>query len=304
METCDIVVKVDIPFCVSPCECCRREIIPGWNSARMGAYVKAVVAEIDSNAGQFDDCRVRAVRFGGGTASNAGAGVADIARALRRALPMADDVEVTMRSSIANVSGATMPFFRRAGIGRFDFEMLSLNPVGFTRLNSVDNLNDLPIICDHFLHAYSNDSLGFVLAYGLGVSDVQDGVLNVRRTALAAARSHATHVELVRREPSAEGGACQEEAALQLAEMREVLLEHGFAEYLPLRVARPGKEDRFSLELAAGRPLVGFGLGAVTRFDGAESANTRDLATYCEHSDDFSVITANARALSLVDSCA
>ncbi len=103
-----------------------------------------------------------------------------------------------MRSSIANVSGATMPFFSDAPrVTRFDFEMLSLNPVDFVRLNRVDNLNDLPIICDHFLHSYANDTLGLVLAFGHDASEGGGRCASTcGGTALAAARSHATHAEL------------------------------------------------------------------------------------------------------------
>ena len=206
---------------------------------------------------------------------------------------MAEDAPVAMRSSIANVSGATMPFFRRAGVTRFDFEMLSLNPVDFVRLNRVDNLNDLPIICDHFLHSYANDTLGLVLAFGHDASEGGDGALNVRRTALAAARSHATHAELVRVADELAAGC--DEVARQLDEMRGALTEHGFMEYLPLRFARAGKEDRFAQMAAAGVPQIGFGLGAITRIDGAESGNTRDLARYCAAEGDFAKITEEVR---------
>ena len=194
----DAIVQVSVPFCVDDRALRREGMILGWDSARMARYADALVAEIEANAGQFDDCLVRAVQLGGGVASNAGADIARIVRAVRQVCDVAEDAPVAMRSSIANVSGATMPFFRRAGVTRFDFEMLSLNPVDFVRLNRVDNLNDLPIICDHFLHSYANDTLGLVLAFGHDASEGGDGALNVRRTALAAARSHATHAELVR----------------------------------------------------------------------------------------------------------
>ena len=261
----DAIVQVSVPFCVDDRALRREGMILGWDSARMARYADALVAEIEANAGQFDDCLVRAVQLGGGA----------------------------MRSSIANVSGATMPFFRRAGVTRFDFEMLSLNPVDFVRLNRVDNLNDLPIICDHFLHSYANDTLGLVLAFGHDASEGGDGALNVRRTALAAARSHATHAELVRVADELAAGC--DEVARQLDEMRGALTEHGFMEYLPLRFARAGKEDRFAQMAAAGVPQIGFGLGAITRIDGAESVNTRDLARYCAAEGDFAKITEEVR---------
>ena len=45
-----------------------------------------------------------------------------------------------------------------------------------------------------------------------------------------------------------------DEVARQLDEMRGALTEHGFMEYLPLRFARAGKEDRFAQMAAAGVP--------------------------------------------------
>lgn len=289
----DAIVQVSVPFCVDDRALRREGMILGWDSARMARYADALVAEIEANAGQFDDCLVRAVQLGGGVASNAGADIARIVRAVRQVCDVAEDAPVAMRSSIANVSGATMPFFRRAGVTRFDFEMLSLNPVDFVRLNRVDNLNDLPIICDHFLHSYANDTLGLVLAFGHDASEGGDGALNVRRTALAAARSHATHAELVRVADELATGC--DEVARQLDEMRGALTEHGFMEYLPLRFARAGKEDRFAQMAAAGVPQIGFGLGAITRIDGAESVNTRDLARYCAAEGDFAKITEEVR---------
>ena len=46
---------------------------------------------------------------------------------------------------------------------------------------------------------------------------------------------------------------------------------------------------------AAGVPQIGFGLGAITRIDGAESVNTRDLARYCAAEGDFAKITEEVR---------
>lgn len=289
----DVTAEVRVPLSVDDRALERPGVVRGWDSARASRYAQAVVAEIESNAGQFDDCRVTAVAFDGGVASNLGAGVAAIMRALRRTCEVAEDAPVTMRASIANVSGATMPFFRRAGVSRFDFEMLSLNPVDFTVLNRVDNLNDLPIICDHFLHSYANDSLGFVLAYGHAAPEGTDGMLNVRRTALAAARSHASHVRLVR--CAGRMAVSGEAASRQLDEMRSVLVEAGFSAYAPGQLARPGKEDRFELMRARGIDSLGFGAGAVTRLDGAESVNTDDFERYCAYSADFTAITEDVR---------
>lgn len=291
----EVIVKVEVPLCVDDRALQRPGLVLGWDSARTARYVDAVVAEIEANAGQFDDCQVVAVRFGGGVASNAGAGIASLMRALHHVCAFSDDVQVTMRSSIANISGATMPFFRRAGVDRFDFELLSLNPMDFTRVNRVDNLQDLPIICDSFLHSYANDSLGLVLVYGHAAPPEQDGVLNVRRSALAAARTNASHVQLMRCADAL--AASEDESARQLSEMRDVLVEAGFAEYVPGLFARPGKEDRYARLRAEGVEQLGFGLGAETQLDGVVSVNTKDFEEYCQNSADFAAITKDVHSL-------
>ena len=67
----DAIVQVSVPFCVDDRALRREGMILGWDSARMARYADALVAEIEANAGQFDDCLVRAVQLGGGVASRA-----------------------------------------------------------------------------------------------------------------------------------------------------------------------------------------------------------------------------------------
>lgn len=288
------IASIEVPLCVNDEILARPGMLLGWDSVRAARYCEAVVAEIEANAGQFDDCLVRAVRFGGGVATNAGRGIADIMAALKRSVPVADDAQVTMEASVANISGATFPFFRRAGIHRFDFEMFSLNSANFTRLNTVDNLADYPLVCDHFLHAYGNRSLGLVLAYGYEPRAREDAVIECRRSALAVGEN-AAHVRL---EPVRGARACgADEAARQRCAMAEALESQGFAEYLPGRFARPGEEDRFAMMDAAGAPRLGFGLGALTRLDGAESRTTTDFERYVAHSGNFALITEKARPI-------
>ena len=81
--------------------------------------------------------------------------------------------------------------------------------------------------------------------------------------------------------------ACEQ----QLKEAAGILSEHGYYEYLPHRWAKPGCEDLFWSNSAAGVPVLAFGLGAQTCIDGVQSTNTMDLDLYLEHSDDYTLIT-------------
>lgn len=291
----EVVLSIAVPFCVKRCAYCTRAIVEGWDVARMHAYLEAVQREIEANADEFEDCRVTALHWGGGLASMANAqDVADTMRLVRARFDMADGAPVTMRAAIANISGASMPFFKRAGVTRFDFEMMSLFPLGYSRVNKRDSLGDLPVVSDHFLHAYANDSLGIVLLYGTDAAEPD----NFRRSVVEFTRSEASHLVLQR----AEGASTMpdERADEQVDNVRPLLEAAGFREYLPLRFAKPGCEDAYALAVARGGDRVGFGLGAVTRFDGVESVNTSDLDRYCAASHDFAAITVDVHPLPAV----
>lgn len=297
-------MEIGIPFRVMAFDYLEGKTVSGWNTKRMSAYIDALKREIEANASEFTDCRVQAVRFGGGAASNAGTHIADLVKVIRSRFDMAGDVSITMQSSISNISGATMPLFRRADIQRFDFEMMSLDEVHYVAFNKVDNLKDLPIVCDHFLHSYRNDTLGYILAYGYVPSDqeTEDEMVKIfRRSILQVARSHAAHLILCKAKDAPDSLVKR-----QYADANEVLGEAGFVEYLPDCWAREGKEDRFlQMNGGFGREAVlntkvdklAFGLGAETCFEGARSKNTFDLATYLQFSNDYTKITETVDAL-------
>ncbi len=294
----EVALKAEIPFCLHRCPFCNRTPIEGWDSTRLHAYMRALQREIEANADQFSDCRITSIRLGGGLASMAkGEDISDTLHLIRSLYDVAPDAGVSMRASISNISGASMPYFLRAGIRRFDFEMMSLDTFDFPEVNRRDNLRDFPTICECFLHSYRTDRLGLVLAYGIAGDERP-----LRRTMHECARGDARHVELVEFRGGNE--ASPEEKAEQLDQARMILAEGGFREYAPLMFARKGHEDavlaieagiRNESEPSSGKTaggLLAFGLGAKTYFGGIASTNTSDLELYLEHSDDFRRITA------------
>lgn len=294
-----VVVELALPFAVERRGRPEREQVVRWDAPRAREYLAALRREIAANAGEFADCSVAAVRLGGGIATNAPAEeLWETCRTLRKYLHVEDGAPMSARASICNVSGASMPYLHRAGVTRFDFELLALDSADFGRLNHADAIQDFGYVVDSFLKAYANKSLGIVLAYGFDAPSTAA----FRRSIVQFTRMPAHHLAL---EPWR--GACVPQAsgdlaAAQLAEARDVLGNAGFEEYAPLRFARPGDEDPFwALQLPgtgtngpSGCDVLGFGLGATTRFAGATSRNTSDWDTYVRFSDDFAKITVEA----------
>ncbi|WP_296012497.1 coproporphyrinogen III oxidase [uncultured Adlercreutzia sp.] len=291
----DIVMKFEVPLITRKADWDGRELVEGWDSARAHRYMEALKREVAANAGEFGDCRVTAIRWGGGIASMANAqDIAEVMRLVRSGFAVADEAPVSLEAAIANISGASMPFLKRAGVTRFDFEMMSLFPKGYSLVNTRENLGDLPVICDYFLHAASRDNLGIVLLYGYEGTDGE----NFRRSVVEFLRTPAVHLRLVR----AAGPKAADDgiAEAQLARARAILAEGGFVEYAPGTFAKPGFEDPVLVAEWDRAPQIGFGLGALTRCEGAESLTTRDFETYVAHSGDFARITEAVSALPAV----
>ncbi len=286
-----IAIQLIIPFCIHHCPLCKRTMVQGRNTELMHAYMKALQREIDANADQFSDCEVKAIRLDGGLASMAPASdVSETIKQIKARYHVSHDVEITIRASISDISGASMPFFLRSGITRFDFEMMSLDSFDFPKVNQRDNLRDFPIVCECFLHSYANEKLGLVLAYGLKNDDAP-----LRRSALACVRGDASHIELI--EYEGEDAADTAEKNTQLEMIRSVFKKADLEEYAPLMFARNGRKDRFNTYTVSNFDTVGFGLGAITRFDGAMTQNTDLMDDYLAHSDDFRLITVKAESL-------
>lgn len=282
-----VVMNIRVPFSTKHQAWTRRPQINGWDSSLNARYARALIAELEANSDEFADAEVAAVRLGGGHASHLGGqALWDVVRCVRERYRLAPDVTVSMRCSAADFSGASMPLFRRAGVTRFDLEMLSLSETAFHQVNTTDTLRLYPILCNSFLHAEHNDSLGLVLLVGSPLaSDIE-----VRRSFLEAKNYHCAHITVERYAgPDADEGRVD----AQLADARKVLANAGFAEYAPMRFARTGCEDRFFALRQAGFDVIGIGLGAQTRFAGALSTNTVDLDTYLDWSHDFTRITAD-----------
>ena len=292
------IVELALPFALERRGQAEREHIVGWDSQRATEYLRALRAEIAANVDEFDDCEVVGVHLGGGIATNAPAEeLWAMGRTLRETLHVAPGTPMSCRASICNISGASMPYLRRAGVTRFDFELLALDNADFCRLNHTDALQDFGYVVDDFLHAYANKSLGIVLAYGFDAPDTKA----FRRSVVQFTRMPVAHLILERWCGPGMAAASQDLQAAQLGEAREVLTQAGFCEYAPLRFARPGDEDPVWALPQRGEDLarLGFGFGAVTEFDGVRSVNTSDWDTYIQASGDFTKITERVEPLGL-----
>ena len=287
-----VVMKLNIPFCTRKPSFVARPLIETSDTGLVHHYALALAQELAANAEEFSDCRIEAVRLGGGTASILDGGDFDkLCRLIRERYDVAEDAPFTVRCSPADINGAKQPFFNRNHVTRYDLELFSLEPQDFIHLDCLNYMEQLPYISSGFLRASQRPVMGFVLLYGKKTISRW----GFRRSVLETARRPVSHVLLQKC-----GGSDQmtdEECAVQLREAAEILTEHGYREYLPCRWAKEGCEDQFWIGATGGKPVLAFGLGARTHIDGAESVNTTDLDRYLNGSGDFIRITEKAERI-------
>ncbi len=287
-----VVMKLNVPFCAHRCSFCSRNVTEGRDTQLIHRYVMALAMELKANAGEFEDCQVKAIRLGGGCASIMGGTDLDhLLRLIRTCYHVDVDAQITMRTAPSDVNGANMPFFNRSHISRYDLEMISLEPEDYRYLDYLNYKEQLPYISAGFLRADSRNDMGFVLLYGKKTISKW----GFRRSVLETVRRPVCHVILQKcaGEDMLDEDVCQ----AQLQEAAEILTEHGYHEYLPQRWAKDGCEDAFRQESAGGMEVLAFGLGAQTVLDGAVATNTSDMETYLNYSDRFDMITVEAKPL-------
>ena len=215
----------------------------------------------------------------------------NLIRLIRERYDVAEHAPLTMRCCPADINGANQPFYNRSHVSRYDLELFSLEPQDFPYLGTLNYMEQLPYISSGFLRASQRPVMGCVLLYGKKTISKY----GFRRSVLETTRRPVSHVLLQR--CAGEDTLDEEACAAQLAEAAELLTAAGYHEYLPRRWAKEGSEDVFWQKAAAGVPVLGFGLGAVTSIDGANSPNTTDLERYLQYSGDYTLITENTERI-------
>ncbi len=287
-----VVMKLNIPFCTRKPSFIERSLIETGSTDLVRRYVLALAREISANAGEFSDCRVEAIRLGGGTASiMSGEDFDRLCRLIRERYDVAEDASLTMRTCPANINGANQPFYNRSHVTRYDLEFYSLDPLDYVHLDWLNYMDQLPYISSGFLRASQRPVMGFILLYGKKTVSKY----GFRHSVLETTRRPVPHVILQK----CAGGDRLDAAACeaQLQEASELLTAAGYHEYLPQRWAKEGCEDLFWKKAAEGTPVLAFGLGAVTCFDGVSSRNTDDLELYLNASGDYKAITAEVNPI-------
>jgi putative oxygen-independent coproporphyrinogen III oxidase len=154
-------VYVHVPFCTRRCEYCSFNTAPGGDRDVVARFLLALVREIELLGGVAwaRGLRVGTIFLGGGTPSLLEATeMAVVIEALRRALAVDDDAEVTVECNPESVTREKLAGYRDAGVNRISLGVQSLDDA------------ILPVIGR--LHTAAEARQAFDAARGAGFSNV------------------------------------------------------------------------------------------------------------------------------------
>jgi oxygen-independent coproporphyrinogen-3 oxidase len=258
---------VHLPWCVRKCPYCdfNSHAVPSAGLPE-GAYLAALLEDLEFAARRADGREIVSVFFGGGTPSlfSARAIGALLAR-LRELLPVAGDVEVTLEANPGTVEHGAFSTYRAAGINRVSLGAQSFDDRRLAALGRIHAGGEIDAAVAE-LRAAGIDNFNLDLMYGLP-GQAPEGALRDLERAVALGPSHISHYNLTlepdtafeRRPPQLP----DEEAVFEMqASCQELLAASGFSQYEVSAYARPARRCRHNLNYWEFGDYLGIGAGA------------------------------------------
>ena len=301
-----VALYVHVPFCVSICPYCDFVVYAGaaarGPSNRVGAFVDALVKEIDLRADALDEeeraGRLAAGRgplasayLGGGTPSLLQAeAIGQVLDRIRRRFGLADSAEVTLEVNPGRDERGDAAAWRQAGVTRLSIGAQSMDPAELRRLGRRHEPSDVAATVEQ-ARAACIPSVSLDLLYDLP-DGTPDGWSATLDAALRLGPDHLSLYALTLDDPDAEGltgptgdhlptsagarrwrarsraGQDEDRAAAQYEHAVSVLGSNGWRGYEISNWARPGHESRHNLAYWERRPYEAVGPGAHA-FDGS-----------------------------------
>lgn len=278
-----IALALNVPFCPVQCPYCEHVTVLAGDPWMRRAYFEALDREIESAAADFTDCTVSAVWVGEGIAGHMmDSELGELLHSLARRFSMDPSAEITVKVHPGMVSVETLNACRKGRVTRLFVEYETAHPGEHAALGRFLDPSAMEVTSTVLgVSARAALALDFELAIGVKGQSTS----SIKRSIDRAIAYGAVHVSLRQvKMPGPETGTGEDMRAQLLGFATAYLTMQGFNQYLPSYFAQPGSECRYREMQAEGCDVLGFGLGAKTRFAGVRADNTTDLETYIAYS--------------------
>jgi oxygen-independent coproporphyrinogen-3 oxidase len=256
---------VHIPWCRAKCPYCDFNSHAAGAVIPEGAYVAALIADLQTALPLIWGRRVHSVFFGGGTPSLLSVAAIDELLAAFRALTLlAPDAEITLEANPGAIEADKFAAFRAAGVNRLSLGVQSFNDDHLKALGRIHDSGEARraarLASEHFAH------FNLDLMYGLPGQTFAQALADVT-TALAFAPPHLSCYQLTI-EPNTRFAALPPALpeADQCADMQDAIEEQlaaaAYGNYEISAFARPGEACRHNLNYWQFGDYLGIGAGA------------------------------------------
>ncbi|MUV12681.1 radical SAM family heme chaperone HemW [Noviluteimonas gilva] len=258
---------VHLPWCVRKCPYCdfnsheKRGVLP------FGAYIDALIADLDQDLPLAWGRVVHSVFFGGGTPSLFPPEAIDafLQQASAR-LRFAPGLEITLETNPGTAEHGRFEGYRAAGVNRLSFGIQSFDDACLQRLGRIHDSREADSAVKLAQDA-GYDNINLDLMYALPEQTLEMAVYDVER-ALALQPAHLSHYQLTL-EPNTVFAARPPQGIPGLDESWDIqeacqarIAEAGFAHYEVSAYAKPGRQSQHNLNYWRFGDYLGIGAGA------------------------------------------
>jgi oxygen-independent coproporphyrinogen-3 oxidase len=260
---------VHLPWCVRKCPYCdfNSHEYRGAGGLPFGAYVDALIADLEQDLPLAWGRTVHSVFFGGGTPSLFPPGAIDdfLQRASAR-VRIAPEAEITLETNPGTAEHGRFEGYRAAGVNRLSFGIQSFDDGCLQRLGRIHDSHEAESAVRMARDA-GFDDFNIDLMYALPGQDLAMAADDVRR-AIALDPTHLSHYQLTL-EPNTvfaarpPEGIPDHDAAFDIQEhCQAILASAGYAQYETSAYARPGRQCAHNLNYWRFGDYLGIGAGA------------------------------------------
>ena len=257
---------IHIPWCIRKCPYCDFNSHKSPDTLPEQNYVQALIADLKTDLQHFETREICSIFIGGGTPSLFSAQAYDtLFTELKRLLPFAKDIEITMEANPGTVEQQRFTEYRHIGINRLSLGIQSFNPEHLHALGRIHDAQQAHRAIELARNAGFNN-LNLDIMHGLPKQSVAQGVDDLR-AAIAHQPEHLSWYQLTiepntvfyKEKPPLPS---EDEAWLLEEEGLALLKESGFERYEISAFAQPHRQARHNLNYWLFGDYLGIGAGA------------------------------------------
>ena len=261
-----LTLYVHLPWCVRKCPYCDFNSHEWRQDLPEGAYVDALLRDLEQDLPRVWGRTVQTVFFGGGTPSLfSPATIERLLSGIRARVTLAPECEITLEANPGTVDTARFSGFREAGINRLSIGVQSFDPSKLKALGRIHG-PDEAVRAAEAARMAGFDNFNLDVMFGLPRQTVEEAITDVR-TAIGLKPTHISAYQLTI-EPNtffhAHRPALPDDDAIWAMQQRvqSLLARHGYHQYEVSAYAQTDRECRHNLNYWRFGDYLGIGAGA------------------------------------------